>query len=128
MFIHASDPERIQKELQQLSYKLADFKQVDYLTRNIVTTSPRAKQTLPAMFVQEVHRQMSLGIPEDIAVDDARDALEMTKEAAFFYWARAKSHKKGLERYAKIYCCKVLYKRGFSFSKIAETLSLSDRR
>lgn len=59
MFIHASDPERIQKELHQLSYQLADLvKQVDYLTRNIVTTSPRAKQTLPAMFVQEVHRQM----------------------------------------------------------------------
>lgn len=69
---------------------------------------------------------MSLGIPEDIAVDDARDALDMTKKAAFFYWARAKSHKKDLERYAKIYCCKVLYKREFSFSKIAETLSLSD--
>lgn len=84
MFIHASDPERIQKELQQLSYQLADLvKQVDYLTRNIVTTSPRAKQTLPAMFVQEVHRQMSLGIPEDIAVDDARDALDMTKKALF---------------------------------------------
>lgn len=127
MFIHASDPERIKKELQQLSYQLADLvKQVDHLSRNIVTTSPRAKQTLPAMFVQEVHRQMSLGIPEDIAVDDARDALDMTKKAAFFYWARAKSHKKGLERYAKIYCYKVLYKRGFSFSKIAETLSLSD--
>lgn len=85
MFMHASDPERIKKELQQLSYQLADLvKQVDYLTRNIVTTSPRAKQTLPAMFVQEVHRQMSLGIPEDIAVDDARDALDMTKKAAFF--------------------------------------------
>lgn len=125
MFIHASDPERIQKELQQLSYQLADLvKQVDYSTRNIVTTSPRAKQTLPAMFVQEVHRQMSLGIP--IAVDDVRDALDMTKKAASFYWVRAKSHKKGLERYAKIYCCKVLYKRGFSFSKIAETLNLSD--
>lgn len=91
MFIHASDPERIQKELQQLSYQLADLvKQVDYLTRNILTTSPRAKQTLPAMFVQEVHRQMSLGIPEDIAVDDARDALDMTKKAAFSYWARGK--------------------------------------
>ena len=95
MFIHASDPERIQKELQQLSYQLADLvKQVDYLTRNIVTTSPRAKQTLPAMFVQEVHRQMSLGIPEDIAVDDARDALDMTKKAAFFYWARAIAQKR----------------------------------
>lgn len=81
MFIHASDPERIKKELQQLSYQLADLvKQVDHLSRNIVTTSPRVKQTLPAMFVQEVHRQMSLGIPEDIAVDDARDALEMTKD------------------------------------------------
>lgn len=49
MFIHASDPERIKKELQQLSYQLADLvKQVDNLSRNIVTTSPRAKQTLPA--------------------------------------------------------------------------------
>lgn len=84
MFRHASDPERIQKELQQLSYQLADLvKQVDHLSRNIVTTSPRAKQTLPAMFVQEVHRQMSLGIPEDIAVDDARDALDMAKKVAF---------------------------------------------
>lgn len=47
MFIHASDPERIQKELQQLSYQLADLvKQVDYLTRNIVTTSPRAQNRL----------------------------------------------------------------------------------
>lgn len=95
MFIHASDSERIQKELQQLSYQLADLvKQVDYLTRNILTTSLRAKQTLPAMFVQEVHRQMSLGIPEDIAVDDARDALDMTKKAAFFYWARAIAQKR----------------------------------
>lgn len=78
MFIHASDPDRIKKELDLLASQLHELtRQVHLLSNNLVTTTPRGKQTLPALFIREVDRQMALGVPEADAVEDARDALEM---------------------------------------------------
>ena len=55
MFIHASDPDRIKKELDLLASQLHELtRQVHLLSNNLVTTTPRGKQTLPALFIREV--------------------------------------------------------------------------
>ena len=126
MFIHASDPDRIKKELGLLAAQLHELtRQVHLLSNNLVTTTPRGKQTLPALFIREVDRQMALGVPEADAVEDARDALEMTNEAATFCWSRAKSHRRGLDQYAKIYCCQLLRDKGFTRSNICKIVDIS---
>ena len=72
MFIHASDPERIKKELGLLAAQLHELtRQVHLLSNNLITTTPKGKFTLPALFVREVDRLMALGVPEADAVEDA---------------------------------------------------------
>lgn len=126
MFIHNSDPIALRAEISELSQKLEDLASQTYrLTNKIAVADNRNKQTMPIMLVREVNRLMSLGVPEDDALEDAREALEMTREAAYYAWANAKSHKTGLNRYAKIYACKALKQYGFSRRQISQILKIS---
>ena len=79
-----------------------------------VLPAPMSYNPKPARFVGNVHRLIALGHNEPEAIRIAGENYEYSREAAYYFWARAKNHKKDLRSYAFAFLAKKLKDKGYS--------------